>query len=49
MKGVKKYGEFAGIVTRNCLFPAPGQNCMTHSPALTVTAAKLLTQQCSCV
>jgi hypothetical protein len=33
---------FTDIVTRNCHIPAPGRNCMTHRPALTATAVKVI-------
>jgi hypothetical protein len=31
---LNKYTAFTDKVERNCHFPAPGRNCMTHSQAL---------------
>jgi hypothetical protein len=36
------YSVFADIVTRNCLFTAPGHNCMSHHPALTENGTKII-------
>jgi hypothetical protein len=40
--GSVRHSVFSDAATRNCLFPAPSQNCTSNGTAVTTAASKII-------